>query len=107
MMNYEKKYNEALELAKSYYGQGCNEFLDTIFPELRESEDEKIRRTLVEYFGPEAQLDFIRGVKIQKIQDWLEKQKDHFRDRTKLVLASALSAIHISPGFQALRPCRH
>lgn len=46
-MDYEKKYNEALNLAKSYYGKGTNEFLDTIFPELKESEDEKIRKQLI------------------------------------------------------------
>ena len=39
-------------------------------------EDERIRKTLVEYFGPQAQLDFVRGVPIQKIRVWLEKQKE-------------------------------
>ena len=43
---------------------------------LAESEDERIRRTLVEYFGPKVQLDLVRGVPIQKIRDWLEKQKE-------------------------------
>lgn len=42
-----------------------------------ESEDERIRRTLAEYFGPVAKLDLIRGVPIQKIRDWLEKQKEN------------------------------
>lgn len=45
-MDYEKKYNDALNLAKSYYGKGCNDFLDTIFPELRESEDERVRKEI-------------------------------------------------------------
>ena len=52
------------------------EILEALAPELKESEDERIRRTLVEYFGPQAQLDFIRGVPIKKIRDWLEKQKE-------------------------------
>lgn len=32
--DYKQKYNRGLNLAKSYYGKDCNEFLDTIFPEL-------------------------------------------------------------------------
>lgn len=32
--DYKQKYIRGLELAKSYYGKDCNEFLDTIFPEL-------------------------------------------------------------------------
>ncbi len=34
MTDYEEKYNRALELAASYYDEGTNEFLDTLFPEL-------------------------------------------------------------------------
>ena len=48
-MDYEKKYNDALHLAKSYYGKGCNEFLDTIFTELSESEDERINKAIQKY----------------------------------------------------------
>jgi hypothetical protein len=79
-MDYEKKYNEALKLATFYHGNCPSEperkKLEKMFPELKESEDERIRRTLVEYFGPMAQLDLVRGVPIQKIRDWLEKQKE-------------------------------
>ena len=88
-----KAYDEALEHFKAfkekYYAKDTNlgdvifdktgemqKDFESIFPQLRESEDERIRRTLVEYFGPSAQLDFIRGVPIQKIRDWLEKQKE-------------------------------
>ena len=82
-MDYEKKYNEALERARALrreaiekdYVEDYVKDYETIFPELRESEDERIRKTLAEYFGPEVQLDFVRGVPIQKIRDWLEKQK--------------------------------
>ncbi len=70
---------ETFEKIKRFYEQADSrgrEIMEQEFPELRESEDERIRRTLVEYFGPKAQLDFVRGVPIQKIRDWLEKQKD-------------------------------
>jgi len=75
-MDYEKKYKEALERARAYFeNENYTEMAD-VFPEIKESEDERIRRTLVEFFGPEVQLDFVRGVPIQKIRDWLEKQKE-------------------------------
>lgn len=72
-----KAYDEALERAKSFQQKFGGDYAGYIFPELRESEDEKIRRTLVKYFGPVVQLDFIRGVPIQKVRDWLERQKEH------------------------------
>lgn len=75
-----KAYDEALERAKAYHRNELagskKEMMEYIFPELAESEDERIRRTLVEYFGPKVQLDFVRGIPIQKIRDWLEKQKE-------------------------------
>ena len=87
-----KAYDEALEKTRTYRDNAriVEDYVavaryENIFPELRESEDERIRKTLVEYFGPKVQLDFVRGVPIQKIRDWLEKQKDHFRDDTKMV----------------------
>lgn len=55
-MDYEKKYKEALERAKGllegmdegdYFAS--NEDIENIFPELKESEDEKIRREIIEY----------------------------------------------------------
>ena len=43
-MDYEKAYKEALERAKA------GKPLDEVFSELKESEDERIRKSLVEYF---------------------------------------------------------
>lgn len=42
-MNYEKAYNEALELAKA------GKPIDEVFPELKESEDERIRKEIVNF----------------------------------------------------------
>ena len=49
-MNYEKKYNEAIERAKQIAAQGgASRYLVTqIFPELKESEDERIRKELID-----------------------------------------------------------
>lgn len=80
-----RAHDEALERARKMLNMildneliGFPDQIREIFPQLRESEseDERIRRTLVEYFGPKVQLDFVRGVPIQKIRDWLEKQKE-------------------------------
>lgn len=54
-MDYEKKYNEALERARALWREAIekeyvNDYLkdyETIFPELRESEDERIRKDLI------------------------------------------------------------
>ena len=51
-MDYEKKYKEALERAKiwkykSSLSKDEQAILDAIFPELKESEDEKIKKDLV------------------------------------------------------------
>ena len=77
MDTYEKKYNEALRLAKQYYGEGCNEFLDTLFPELRESEDERITRNLVEAFTEYKKsggTDF-HGIEVNSLLAWLDKKQ--------------------------------
>lgn len=47
-MNWEEKYKKALERAKELYGKYCiNDVLESIFPELKESEDERIRKGII------------------------------------------------------------
>lgn len=73
-----KAYDEALEDMRVIYPNLKGDVklaVEHAFPQLRESEDERIRRTLVEYFGTGVKADFVRGVPIQKIRDWLEKQE--------------------------------
>lgn len=77
-MDYEKK----LALAKEAYDSGSydKETIEYIFPELKETEDEKIRKALLEYFAEECDTATINGVYCHKIYAWLEKQKpiEHF-----------------------------
>ena len=84
-MDYEKKYNEALERAKSNYESsktmGFIEIADTIvdiFPELAESEDERIRKWLYDYISncPNNNFAFYGGVGKDAVLNYLEKQKD-------------------------------
>ena len=70
-MDYEKKYKEALERAKDIkFGNPnsatANVVCEEIFPELAESEDEKIRQEILEYIDKET------GCK--EWIAWLEKQ---------------------------------
>lgn len=86
-------YQNALELARQYYGPGQNEFLDTIFPELRESEDEQARRFLLAV--ADNNLDVLHSLKTEthigskglcmvaddikgweKARAWLKKQQE-------------------------------
>ncbi len=51
-MNYEKKYKEALERARVYHTGGSisdAHITEVIFPELKESEDERHRKWILEY----------------------------------------------------------
>ena len=86
-MNYEKKYKEALEKAKSFnkrwqcVGATNSELvlkeLKEIFPELKESEDEKIRKTLIRFFKDQYSNEtemYDGSVTVGKALAWLEKQ---------------------------------
>ena len=84
IMDYEKKYKEALERAKKLYEQGTiTETLSYIFPELKESEDERIRKALLELVhdttGDELCVDY--NVHKEDALAWLEKQEgcEHIR----------------------------
>lgn len=80
MEDYKKKYEEALRRArewkeKSGMPSDRKGILDDIFPELKESEDEKIRKAikLMYSFLPNSP-EYIGGVHIKEIFDWLEKR---------------------------------
>ena len=108
------RYEEALERAR----QGRP--IDEVFPELKESEDERIRKEILEYFG---QFDDgeIRGVVITDWIHWLEKQKEQKPaewseedERNKDAIIDAIT-VQYSPGIRdnltnwlkSLRPQPH
>lgn len=80
-MDYEKKYKEALERAKGMWEQGMMpERIEYIFPELKESEDERIRKELYKYFRDlqlSSDREFSQSASIDEILDWLEKQGEN------------------------------
>ena len=85
-MDYEKAYKEALKRAKAILKVADNrqeslDYVSTIFPELRESEDEKVRKVLIDYFNrykeqEECGVKTFYGIPTDNILAWLEKQKD-------------------------------
>lgn len=70
-MNYEEKYKNALERANKLYEQGTiTESLGYVFPELKESEDERIRKAIIAYISHDQHC----GVSNADMIAWLEKQ---------------------------------
>ena len=91
MDTYEKKYKEALERAREIKGkilqshlstESCkavSEYIDTIIPELRESENERIKNLIyciVRDRGDVGKLLEANGCPVEKALSWLEKQKE-------------------------------
>lgn len=81
-MDYEKEYNHAFEIAKGYWG-GVTDFvrgiLESMFPQLAESEDEKIMKEIIEF------LDYCYDTNLFREEDynnqyiwrrWLKKQTE-------------------------------
>ena len=80
-IDYEKKYKEALERAKQVYKTPytahwdvMKKLIEHLFPELKESEDEGIRKALVRFHGSTIDIDGIKG---SDIVAWLEKQNSN------------------------------
>ena len=76
MIDYEKKYNEAMERARSMYeSKDDAELAAFIFPELRESEDERIRKFLIKLVN-DGFTHFPDSLSKIDVLDYLEKQKE-------------------------------
>ena len=83
-MDYEKKYNEALERARDYYKANLklgkadkNLVLEDIFPELAEYKDEKIRKGLIKAVSRTFEGNTLFGTDVTREEAlaWLEKQE--------------------------------
>ena len=82
-MEDNKKYEEALERARECLKDGgisknTIAYLEEIFPELRESEDKRIRKALFEYFTTSDNNAYyeVCGVATKKILAWLENKDE-------------------------------
>lgn len=81
-MNYEQKYKNALLRASKLRVQNpfdtVGQMVEHIFPELKESEDERIQKSLIKAFGTIGKKDW-GGLIVRDILAWLEKQRDYDR----------------------------
>ena len=79
-MDYEKKYKETLANARQEYNTTENverkQWLVELFPELTESEDEKVRKTLIELVkcNERSGYTLLNNVSTSSMLAWLEKQ---------------------------------
>jgi len=73
-----KRYDEALararKLQENSNGMILKKWLWNIFPELKESEDEKIRKALINVFATHKDYEMFFGASVEDICAWLEKQ---------------------------------
>ena len=70
-----RRYDEAIERAKKLYEQGTiTESLSYVFPELKESEDERTRKALIDGFKRYNDGSLFNGCLVREILAWLEKQ---------------------------------
>ena len=82
MDTYEKKYKNALTIAQSRFKIEKDESVLTclgmMFPELRESEDERIRKAIFKALSKKDARDVLlaEGVQVSEALSYLEKQKE-------------------------------
>ena len=77
-----KAYDKAIRIAEALYKasesmSACNVIIETIFPELKESEGEKIREKLINtfnFYDPAMNSPYLLGINRNDIVAWLEKQ---------------------------------
>jgi hypothetical protein len=78
MEDYKRKYEHALENLKRIKTANKDNkelvnFIEYQYPELKESEDERIRKHLIKHFGNKSKEDW-NGVPVKSILAWLEKK---------------------------------
>ena len=84
MIDYKKKYNEALERARKIHNEilnnellGFPDQIREIFPELKDGEDERHRKWILEYlYDGLRKADEQFKDHFKSAIDWLEKQKE-------------------------------
>lgn len=80
-----KRYDEILARAKDanishYKEDNVKEFADYLIPELKEDNDERIRKKLISYFSNVpgfSSLEYNYSITKEEVIAWLEKQGDH------------------------------
>lgn len=84
-MDYKEKYITAREKASKLSVQNpfdtVGQMVEYIFPELKETEDERIRKGIIDFIKHESDIYGIKtwchGYTTEEIIAWLEKQGEH------------------------------
>ena len=87
-----KCYDEALDRARVYWETDNDNTLDIkakgtmeyLFPELAESDDERIRKVAIEFVKQNTSFNYCLGISKEQILDWLKKQGklvDEYEDK--------------------------
>ena len=86
-------YKEKVRLAKEALESGSydKETIEYIFPELKESEDEKIRKALIRAFKSLNTIKLWNGIERTDIIAWLEKQGEHANFRNKIQIGDKVT----------------
>jgi hypothetical protein len=92
-----KAYDERLEKAQKWYdintNKGYKSIFEDIFPELKESEDERIMRCIGMCLTDANEQRFIDyNISLKDCLDWLEKQGE--KDEEILVLKDQIESLH-------------
>ena len=74
-----KAYDEAIERAKKIYGNGI---IERIFPELKECDDERIKKNCIHFLELQKQ-HHAATFEIEECIAWLEKQGKQLADKNK------------------------
>lgn len=86
-MDYEKKYKQLHTLIGDLYpfmSKYCKEKVEVFFPELKKSEDERIKNVLIGWINLEPSTSFndtFDGFSKEQILAWLEKQGESYTKR--------------------------
>ena len=124
-MDYKKAYEAALERAKGIYNENPSSstakfVCGQIFPELKESEDERIRKELIDFvnhYRNNTDLTTEQAEWIKKAIAYLEKQKEQkpaeWSEKKKGILLECISALQnsghwlLADKLSSLRPQPH
>lgn len=102
-MNYEKKYFDALERASKLRVQNpfdtVSQMMEHVFPDLKESEDERIRKGLIKAVSRTFEGNKLFGTDVTREEAlaWLEKQGKQKSQR--MISAEAKEAMYDKPAW--------
>ena len=94
MEDCERKYKEAFNMAVLEHksdNEAVRESIERIFPQLKESKGEKIRKALINFFDGWGEKTWDSGIKYSEVVAWLQKQGKHANFRNKIQIGDKVT----------------